>query len=279
MPKATDIVDKRAVVDLTADLYARAVIASAVSLGDDPVESLAGPPRKGGRRALAPAASALFDAVRTSMDAVCAPLGLHSTSVFHARQRMSRPFRQAEAAAAEAVRWTLKARPPSAAPAPVAKLPVVRTVSTPGVLKLGPTASTGGSVGVRTVSDPASGVLGVSAQPGAAPNVPSTVTVRPTGRPLAEVLAPMAGAPALPALSPRRASTTVGKPAPLRVADPDTVALGRHPADAAGQSWEARRVHELRGRGVPWAHIALQIGKSEVSLRDAYDPTFKGVRP
>jgi hypothetical protein len=58
-------------------------------------------------------------------------------------------------------------------------------------------------------------------------------------------------------LSTRRASLTVGKPAPPKVAPPvpGQPTLGRNPADAAAQ----------------------QLGKSEVGLRAAYDPTFRGM--
>jgi hypothetical protein len=44
-------------------------------------------------------------------------------------------------------------------------------------------------------------------------------------------------------------------------------------------SWEATEVTRLRGRGVPWAHIAAQLGRSEIDLRQTYAPAPEPVVP
>jgi hypothetical protein len=274
MARPLDVVDRRARVALNPDLFARAVIASAVAFGDDPAGVLES--RGNSRRALAPAASALFEVVKVTMEEACRPLGLRSTTVFHARHRMSPTFRKAEAAAAEAIRWALKAAPVAAPP--TAK--PAHALYGGGIDARTVRIVTGqGSLTVRNASVEGAdrrGVVGRSAPP--AVTVQAPAARREDGRPLAEVIAPLPDAPALSSLSTRRGSLTAGKPAPPRPVDPEAMALGRHPADAAGHSWEARKVRELRERNVPWAHVAQQIGKSETYLRSAYDPGFKGVR-
>lgn len=95
-----------------ADLVARAVIAAARALGEDPVEAVTG--RTLGRRALAPAVSGMARVGACSTRRVARMLGMGRETVAKARGRGGEDFLRAEAAAAAAVdaalRWTEETR-------------------------------------------------------------------------------------------------------------------------------------------------------------------------
>lgn len=92
---------------LTADLIARAIIASSRTFGDDPLASLTargGP----GRRAVIPAALGLSRAANIPQARVCAILGLHAQNVCRSRERGAKRFELAMEAAREAVAYSLR---------------------------------------------------------------------------------------------------------------------------------------------------------------------------
>lgn len=93
----------------SADLYARAIIASAVNYGDDPIEALT---VKAGlaRRCLAPAITGLARGSQTAISDICRTLGYRTTSVSSARQHGGVRFQKAQDAAEEAVRYALRTK-------------------------------------------------------------------------------------------------------------------------------------------------------------------------
>lgn len=40
-------------------------------------------------------------------------------------------------------------------------------------------------------------------------------------------------------------------------------------------TWESDHVEQARSRGVPWFHVAAQVGKCEHDIRRRYDPTMQ----
>lgn len=113
---------------LTADLAARAVIAAAASMGEDPIAALTGPTQKLRRVRMAAAAGLQVAGVCT-LTAGAIALNVHVVSVSRARNAEASDFDRAEAAAAAAAGWALKAeaeraaevaaRVPAPAPPPV----------------------------------------------------------------------------------------------------------------------------------------------------------------
>ncbi|MDP1873665.1 hypothetical protein [Phenylobacterium sp.] len=93
----------------SADLYARAIIASAVNYGDDPIEALT---VKAGlaRRCLAPAITGLARGSQTAISDICRTLGYRTTSISSARQHGGVRFQKAQDAAEEAVRYALRTK-------------------------------------------------------------------------------------------------------------------------------------------------------------------------
>lgn len=105
---------------LTADLIARAIVASASVYGDHPL-LWSRPATKTDRRAVAPAASAISRATGAKLEAVCAVLGLNWRSVESARSRLRGRFGPAENAAREALGCVMPTPKLNAtAPGPVA---------------------------------------------------------------------------------------------------------------------------------------------------------------
>jgi hypothetical protein len=100
---------------LTAELFARAVVASARSYGDDPIKAIEA---KTGilRRCLAPAVVGIAGATREDLRGVCTVLGLRLNTTKAAISHNSRYFVQAESAAMAAVRAYMAA--PFSAPLP-----------------------------------------------------------------------------------------------------------------------------------------------------------------
>jgi len=91
----------------SADLYARAIIASALNYGDDPVAALEA--RSGiVRRCLAPAITGLALGSKTPIAEVCRPLGYRTTSISSARNLGGERYQKAQDAAEEAVRYALR---------------------------------------------------------------------------------------------------------------------------------------------------------------------------
>lgn len=100
---------------LSAEVCARAIIAAALSFGEDPAAVCASPSTKK-RKVLCAAAGGLAVAEATSLNAASRVLRLHKTSVHHARAKDDPAYDRAEAAAAEAATWALKAAQEAAAP-------------------------------------------------------------------------------------------------------------------------------------------------------------------
>lgn len=126
-----------------ADLVARAVIAAARALGEDPVEAVTG--RTLGRRALAPAVSGMARVGACSTRRVARMLGMGRETVAKARGRGGEDFLRAEAAAAAAVdaalRWTEETRglgfvepPRGMTPGPAEVAAEVATAAVPAVV-------------------------------------------------------------------------------------------------------------------------------------------------
>lgn len=92
---------------LTPDIAARAIIASAVTLGLDPVEacvSRAGPRRQ----PLAPAAAALGEVLSLDGDRIATIFGVSPTTMKAHRTHPTRPFLRAKASAEDAIRYALR---------------------------------------------------------------------------------------------------------------------------------------------------------------------------
>lgn len=111
-------------IPLTAELFARAIIASAVSYGDDPVEACTAADRRR-RRALAPALYGLREVTGASLATSARILGVNATAAAVSRNRGGERFARAVSAASEALRWHLASRfaaapPPEPQSAPTA---------------------------------------------------------------------------------------------------------------------------------------------------------------
>ena len=112
---------------LTPDIASRAIIASAVTLGLDPVEacvSRAGPRRQ----PLARAAAALADVLLLDADRIAAIFGVSPTTMKAHRISPTRPFLRAKASAEDAIRYALRGAAMTAkiAPRPAAPEPAPR---------------------------------------------------------------------------------------------------------------------------------------------------------
>jgi hypothetical protein len=92
---------------LTAEIFARAIIAAAVSWGDSPIEAMT-TKHKLKRRAMAPAAIGVSQSTGVSLERVAGVLGLKCSNVFTAAERASPGFTKARDAAAEAVAYHLR---------------------------------------------------------------------------------------------------------------------------------------------------------------------------
>lgn len=99
----------------SAEIYARAIIAAAISFGDDPEKSITGP-RGVARRALAPAACAIASVGQLAIDDVIRPLGVNMVTVRQARVRATEGFVRAEREAQAACRHAGLAPRPSSPP-------------------------------------------------------------------------------------------------------------------------------------------------------------------
>lgn len=89
---------------MTADVFARAVIASAQVYGDDPAAAMTAEGHFA-RRCLTPAAAALADALGVRLRVICGPLGLKYDSAKVTRRRGHGLFDQAKAAAQRAITY------------------------------------------------------------------------------------------------------------------------------------------------------------------------------
>lgn len=262
-----------------ADLFARAIIAAAISYGDDPVEAVTSR-RCNVRRALTAAGAGLSEATGLTLKRVSAVLGVTDTAITHARFTNKPQFWKAARAAEDAARAHLKIHPLSLAPTPatpkrrgpgkkaLAAAAAVRAPARPTAKEAGQTVgwATPDKVlkrGVETAPD------ATVTDPFAAlrPRRPPAPGDRGEPGPL-----PQAAAVIMP--SPRCASRTVGAPAPLKG---EKNPHGDNPADIGARQAEARFVREKRAAGVPWAHIARQTGVSETTLRQRYDLSFQAV--
>lgn len=90
------------------DLYARAVIAAAVSYGDDPIVAMTSEQYRG-RQALVPAAVAISEVLAIDLTVTANVFGLKPNSLRASRAKGSHEFVKAKAAAEEALRWSLAA--------------------------------------------------------------------------------------------------------------------------------------------------------------------------
>lgn len=93
----------------SADLYARAIIASAVSIGDCPVKALTTPTGTD-RRCLAPALVGMAVATGVSLRKLSPVIGYEATSISRARAGNPQRFQKAQDAAEEAVRYALRTK-------------------------------------------------------------------------------------------------------------------------------------------------------------------------
>jgi hypothetical protein len=91
-----------------AALAARAMVAAAISFGDDPAELLAGADIST-RRSVTAAAGGLQLATGASVYAVSSLLALEQDGLLYARRRAERSWLKAQESAREAVAWTMKA--------------------------------------------------------------------------------------------------------------------------------------------------------------------------
>ena len=114
-------------IALTPDLFARAVIASALSYGDDPVAAVVAASGKT-KRSLPPAALGIARATGIPKGRACAILGLRLNTACAARGHDGVTFQRAQDTAYDAARFYLKAREFEATcePPPPASAPVVR---------------------------------------------------------------------------------------------------------------------------------------------------------
>ncbi|MBC7169246.1 hypothetical protein, partial [Phenylobacterium sp.] len=116
----------------SADLYARAIIAAAISYGDDPVAALE--TRSGrARRCLAPAITGIARGSGVKLKAVCNTLGYDVTSISRARTANRDQFQKAQDAAEEAVRYAIRTAQIKAANAPptAPEEPSLKTIPEP----------------------------------------------------------------------------------------------------------------------------------------------------
>lgn len=93
---------------LTADLFARAIIAACVSYGDHPIAAIQAAPGSNYRRAMAPALYGLHEATGISRLRLCRIAGVSSEGSRSARQRGGDSFRKAQEAAREAVAYHVR---------------------------------------------------------------------------------------------------------------------------------------------------------------------------
>lgn len=93
----------------SADLYARAIIASAASFGDCPQRAMLAP-RGPTRRCLAPAIAAIASVCGVTIRDACGPLGAAANSVPGARNNNPVAFARAQAEAEAAIRVAIRAR-------------------------------------------------------------------------------------------------------------------------------------------------------------------------
>lgn len=93
-----------------AETFARAIIASAISYGDDPLAACAAMPGSNHRRALAPATYGLAQATGAPRLQICRILGVSSEGSRQAKSHGGERFRKAMEAAAEATRYHLRGR-------------------------------------------------------------------------------------------------------------------------------------------------------------------------
>lgn len=92
---------------LSAETIARGIIAAAVSIGDDPIQTCT--TRKySQRRALAPAAHGIAAACGVKLHRVCTILGLNPNSASVVKSKGPDYYERAERAARDAVAWHLK---------------------------------------------------------------------------------------------------------------------------------------------------------------------------
>lgn len=119
----------------TPDIAARAIIASAITLGMDPVEACVSRsnPR---RQPLAPAAAALGEVLLLDADRIAMILGVSPATMKAHRTHPSTPFLRAKASAEDAIRYALrgvalaaKASPVPAAPEPEPVPPTRRFIA------------------------------------------------------------------------------------------------------------------------------------------------------
>lgn len=115
-------------MSISADTYARAIIAAARVYGDGPLDWAASCTTSRYRRSLPAACSAIARVCKVDLPIVCRPLGISDTAVRVKRNRSPEGFPEAEASAMDAVRYGLRmdelqaraaAKPQEAPPAPV----------------------------------------------------------------------------------------------------------------------------------------------------------------
>jgi hypothetical protein len=93
----------------SADLYARAIIASAASFGDCPVVAISNG-WGSARRSLAPAVAAIVSTCGVMQKSACKSVGLRSTVVSAARNANPVAFARAQAEAEAAIRYALRTK-------------------------------------------------------------------------------------------------------------------------------------------------------------------------
>jgi hypothetical protein len=93
----------------SADLYARAIIASAVSFGDCPERAML-VARGAARRPIAPAIAAIARACDISLAEACRPLDASETAIPRARNNNPVGFARAQAEAEAAIRYALRTK-------------------------------------------------------------------------------------------------------------------------------------------------------------------------
>lgn len=118
-----------------ADLIAKAIVAAAISYGDDPVDALISPTR-GRRRSISAAVSGIERALGSAAPVIrIAPLvKVSAWTVYDARKVGKPQFHRAAEAAAEAIRYALKGR--ELAELGVAPVPAVPPAATAAVIEL-----------------------------------------------------------------------------------------------------------------------------------------------
>lgn len=234
---------------LTAELFARAIIASAVSFGDDPAEALTTTLRLR-RRCLAPAVIGLVRATNVHLDRIAGILALKVSNITAAAERASPGFVRAAEAAREAVALHLGGLEPEA-PAQAYAEPAVEPAQ----------------VAAESASEPEPAVVAMPVEPAPAffEVTPEEVETAEGGR-----HEPAGQHPAIPPL--RRGDMAPPLPAQKAAASPASRPAPSRPAAKAKPS--------RQGRAIPRGAVfqSLGDGVSVIRLKPITDSVLRHAR-